>query len=240
MQSMRWMGSLMAWRSQRATAWGALFGPQDILVAALSVQQTGGIRVVVFEHLHALAVPVQLSDGDDGRLQALVALGKSLPKRQRTLRLALSEEHCREGVLPWREEADTRRLEAAVQLEAAATWGVEPDDVGFDFRLLEASPTEVPQVQWASCLKAPLLQWQQHARRAGWRLPVVEPEFQAAQRAAVCMPGELRQHWVQSPRDWQFSPAPAREPTEVDWPELRSGPMWKPLVACGAALGALL
>lgn len=240
MQWIRRMGSLMAWRRQRASAWGALLGQQDILVAALSVQQTGGIRVVVFEHLHAPAGLVHLSERDEGLVQALGQLGQQLPKRSRTMALAVGEERCRQGVLAWEGALESRRLEAAVQLEAAAAWGVEPMEVGFDFRMQQSVPAEGLQVQWASCLREQLLQWQHHARRAGWRLPVVEPELQAAQRAAVCLRGDALQHWAQSPQDWQFARVPARDLAEVDWPHLQSGPMWKSLVACGAALGALL
>lgn len=240
MQWIRRMGGLVAWRQQRASAWGALLGQQDILVAALSVQQTGSFRVVVFEHLHASSALVHLSEREEDWVQTLRTLGKPLPKRWRTMALAVSEERCRQGVLVWDGPLDTRRLEAEVQLEAAAAWGVAPAEVGFDYRLQQAPPADGLRVQWASCLSEQLLQWQQHARRAGWRLPVVEPELQAAQRAAVYLRGDDLQHWAQSPQDWQFARGPERSLAEVDWLALQSGPMWKPLVACGAALGALL
>ncbi len=153
--------------------------------------------------------------------------------------LALSEERCRQGVLKGAFTQDLRHLATDVQLAAADAWGVGPEAVGFDFRVEDESVALGPRVHWAACLREELQQWRQHARSAGWQLPVVEPEGQAAQRAAMCLRGETLQQWAESPQDWQFSRAPQRTRTEVDWPRLQEGPMWKPLVACGAALGAL-
>ncbi len=248
MQWIRQMGARMAWRQQRASAWGALLGQQQILVAALSVQQTGGVRVVVFEHLHAPAGLVHLHERDAWLVQSLTALGAHLPKRLRTMAIAVSADRCRQGVLAWEGETDMRRLQAEVQLEAAAAWDVAPDAIGFDFRVqqaqatqetTEASPGVGLQVEWAACLREELLQWKGHARSAGWRLPVVEAELQAAQRAIVCLRGDTQAHWAQSPQDWQFGRLAQRDLAAVDWQQLQSAPMWKPMVACGAALGAL-
>lgn len=242
MQWIRQIGVRLAWRQQRASAWGALLGQQEILVAALSVQQTGGVRVMVFEHLHAPEGLVHLHERDDWLVQSLRALGAHLPKRLRTMAIAVSADRCRQGVLTWEGQADMRRLQAEVQLEAAAAWGVAPDAVGFDFRLQdtpEALPGEATRVEWAACLREELGQWHAHARSAGWRLPVVEAELQAAQRALVCLLGDTQAHWAQSPQDWQFGRLAQRDLPDVDWQQLQSAPMWKPMVACGAALGAL-
>jgi len=231
----------LAWRRQRAHAWGAMLDQQDILLAALSVQKTGVVRVMVYEHQHAPEGLVHLSERDEWLVQTLRSLGAHLPARLRTMVLALSEGRCRQGVLAWHGAHGLRRLEAEVQLEAAAAWGVSPEDVGFDFRVDEASPTaDTSTVQWAACLREELVQWQQHARSAGWRLPVVETEHQAARRAALHLHGDTVQHWAQSPQDWQFSRTPERAQGELDWPHLQGSPMWQPLVACGAALGPLL
>lgn len=245
MQWIRQMGLRMAWRQQRASAWGALLGQQEILVAALSVQQTGGVRVMVFEHLHAPAGLVHLHERDDWLVQSLRALGAHLPQRLRTMAIAVSADRCRQGVLAWEGGSDLRRLQADVQLEAAAAWGVAPEAIGFDFRVQaaqetqEASPGRGTRVEWAACLRDELQQWKAHARSAGWRLPVVEAELQAAQRAVMCLSGDTQAHWAQSPQDWQFGRLAQRDLAAVDWPQLQSAPMWKPMVACGAALGAL-
>ncbi len=239
MQWSPWAKQLWNWRRSRHSAWGAMLDQHEILLAALSLQQTGGVRVVVFEHLHAPEGLVHLSERDDWLVQTLRGLGAHLPPRLRTMALALSEERCRQGVLEGAVTQDLRHLASDVQLAAADAWGVGPEAVGFDFRVEDESVALGPRVHWAACLREELQQWRQHARSAGWQLPVVEPEGQAAQRAAMCLRGETLQQWVESPQDWQFSRAPQRAWTEVDWPRLQEGPMWKPLVACGAALGAL-
>ena len=231
----------LAWRRPRTSAWGAMLDQQDILLAALSMQPGGVARVMVYQHQHAPEGLVHFSERDDWLVQTLRNLGMHLPKAQRTMVLALGEGRCRQGVLAWDAAADPRRLPAEVQLEAAAAWGVATAAVGFDFQTEPpASPGAPPQVRWAACLREELQRWQLHARQAGWRLPVVEPEQQAVQRAAMHLHGETWRHWAESPQDWQFSRTPERPLAELDWTALQSGPMWRPLVACGAALGALL
>ena len=236
MQWLRKAAAFLAWRPARSQAWGAILDRQEILLAALSLQQTGSIRVMVYEHLHAPQGMVHLSERDDWLVQTLKGLGQHLPSRLRIMALALGEGRSRHGVLPWDAAEDSRRMALEVQLEAAEAWGVEPDALGFDFRWLQADG----QVQWAACLRQELVQWQSHARHAGWRLPVVEPDYQAGQRAALHLKGELQDQWAKSPQDWQFARTPQREPTSVDWPFLLTAPVWKPLVACGAALGVLM
>lgn len=230
---------LWRWQAHRAWAWGAMLDQHEILLAALSLQKNGGVRVVVFEHLHAPEGLVHPTDRDDWLVQTLRGLGKHLPVRLRTMALALGEERCRRGVLQGGSVRDLHRLAAEVQLEAASAWGVPPESVGFDFRVENGQTPEDAAVHWAACLREELTRWRQHARHAGWRLPVVEPEQQAAQRAAMCFRGDASQQWAQSPQDWQFDRQPQRAWTDVDWTRLQDSPMWKPLVACGAALGAL-
>lgn len=234
-------GKFLAWRRQRASAWGALLDRQEIMLAALSLQKTGAVRVMVYEHQHAPDGLVHLSERDQWLVQTLRHLGAHLPARGRTMALALTDGRSRQGVFGWDGAQDMRRLACEVQLEAAAAWDVEPGAVGFDFYLAQGSAADgkpVQQVHWAACLRAELLQWQLHARSAGWRLPVVETSAQAAWRAALHMRGDTLHHWAESARDWQFSRTPQRQRSEVPWPQLQESPMWKPLVACGAALGA--
>lgn len=227
------------WRRPRASAWGAMLDQQEILVAALSEQQSGGVRVVVFEPLHAPAGLENPSERDHWLVQTLRGLGAHLPRHLRTMALAVSGERSRQGTLAWDGSRDMRRLQAEVQLEAAAAWAVAPEAIGFDFHIETDAPHVGTQVQWAACLREDLLRWQQQARSAGWRLPVVETENQAAERAAVCLRGDIQQLWAESAQDWQFSRTPERDPDALEWPLLREGGVWKPLVACGAALGAL-
>lgn len=231
---------LLAWPRPRVHAWGAMLDRQDILLAALSLQKNGVVRVMVYEHQHAPEGLVHLAERDAWLVQTLRSLGAHLPARLRTMALALGDGRCRQGVLACSGTRDLRRLAAEVQLEAAEAWGVAPEAVGFDFRIQEPPAADgMPQVHWAACLREELTRWQQHARSAGWRLPVVETEQQAVCRAATHLRGDAGAHWAESPQDWQFSRSPERALADVDWPQWRSSPMWSPLVACGAALGAL-
>lgn len=233
----RWWTS---WRRRSLTAWGSLLDEQEILLAALSVQQAGGVRVLLFEHLRA---PPGLSDAaarDNWLVQTLRGPGAHLPARLRTMALALREGRCRQGVLELPADLREAAWVAEVQLEAAAALGVAPSEVGFDFQVRPAASQGLRQLHWAACLRIELEHWQRHARSAGWRLPVVEPEHQAARRAAMALRGDPMQHWAVSPQDWQFSLTPERALSESDSRVLQSSPMWGPLVACGAALGALL
>ena len=228
------------WQGRSHTAWGSLLDEQEILLAALSSQQAGAVRVLVFDHLRA---PGELSDAaarDDWLVQSLRLSARHLPSRLRTMALALREGRCRQGTLQWSGSLDMATLEAEVQLEAAAALGVAPEQVGFDFHPGSAPANADTPVHWAACLRTELAHWQNHARKAGWRLPVVEPEHQAARRAASCLRGEPFQQWATSPLDWQFSLTAERDISERDWLQLQTSPMWGPLVACGAALGALL
>ncbi len=239
---MPWKQVAWAWRMgrrQRSSAWGALLDRHDLLLAALSLQQTGGVRVVVFEHLHAPEGLVHLSEQDDWLAQGLQGLRGRWPATAKTLALALGEERCRQGVLEGLPRGDPQRLLGEVRLEAAAVWGVGPDAVGFDFRTEDPGGEAGLQVHWAAGLLEPLQDWQRHVRNAGWRLPLVEPEMQAALRAATCLSEDTLRHWAVSPQDWQFSLAPQRTGAELPWSRLQASPLWRPLVACGAALGAL-
>lgn len=234
MQWLKLARRLLGRPAPRSHAWGALLDPQEILLAALSLQKSGAVRVMVFERQHAPEGLVQLSERDDWLVQTLRGLGSHLPQQLRTMALALDDERCRQGVLLHNPATSAAQLQAEVQLEAASAWGVAPDEVGFDFR------SEAGEVRWAACLREDLQQWRGHARSAGWRLPMVEPGHQAAQRAALHLRGEAAGHGADSPQDWQFSRTPERAQADVDWPQLQAGPLWRPLVACGAALGLLL
>lgn len=230
------------WRRRSLTAWGSLLDEQDMLLAALSLQPGGAVRVMVFEAVSAPEGLANATARDNWLVQTLRVPGAHLPARLRTMALALREGRCRQGVLPWPADVPLHpdALAAEVQLEAAAALGVAPEQIGFDFQVHPASESAPLQVHWAACLRSELQHWQRHARSAGWRLPSVEPELQAGRRAAMALCGDPMQHWAVSPQDWQFSRVPQRELSEVACAPLRTSPIWGPLVACGAALGALL
>jgi len=233
MQWFRQANRFLVRHRRRTSAWGALLDQQDILLVALALQKTGAVRVMVYEHQHAPEGLVQLSERDDWLVQALSGLGSHLPAQRRTMALALDKARCRQGVFA-HDGATGLPLQAQVQLEAAAAWDVAIDAVGFDYQV------DAQAVHWAACLREDVQQWRRHARSAGWRLPVVEPDLQAARRAVLHWRGDVGRQWAQSPQDWQFSRTPERGLTDVDWPQLQASPLWRPLVACGAALGILV
>lgn len=225
------------WR--RTSTWGALLDDQQILLASLRVQASGSVRVAVFEHQHTPVGLVHPQERDAWLVQQLRAVSAPLPRSARTMVLALHESRCRQGVYQPSGQLSPSQLAAEVQLEAASALGVTPQAVGFDFETRSTPGSDVSMVPWAACLREDLQHWQDQARRAGWRLPVVEPEHQAAKRAAECLRGEAQLHWVQSPQDWQFERRPVRVLDPAEWQQLRASAQWGALVACGAALGAL-
>lgn len=239
MQWIRQTQALVARQWPRATAWGALLERQEVLLVALSLQKTGGMRVVVFEHLHAPSGLVHHAEGDQWLSQTLVTLADRMPGRFKTMGLALGPERYRQGVVDWEGGLDLRRLQTQVAHEAATAWGTALAGVGFDFRIQEAAAQPRARVEWAACLREDVQRWQQAARTAGWRLTLLETASQAAQRAMRHLQGDLQQHWALSPRDWLFQRQPQRPPEQLEGTAWQTETVWKSLVACGAALGTL-
>lgn len=234
-QTLAW---LRPWR-RRSSAWGAVLDAQHILLASLALQGSGAVRVAAFEHQHA---PPDLGPPemrDSWLVTQLRQASAQLPRRERTLALALHHSRCRQGVYQPASVLGPDQLSAEVQLEAANALGVGPHEVGFDYEVQTETDAEPPSVLWAACRYQELLHWRAHARRAGWHLPVVEPEHQAARRATSCLRGDARAQWAQSPQDWQFERRPVRSLDEAEWQALQAAPQWGALVACGAALGLL-
>jgi Tfp pilus assembly PilM family ATPase len=94
--------------------------------------------------------------------------------------------------------------EAEVQLEAARALGLEPQEVSFDWKAAPLSDGVVAQLQWVACAQSAVEQFNQCARRAGWQLASVEPELQAAHRAAYCLSGGTSVLLTRPVQDWQF------------------------------------
>ena len=94
--------------------------------------------------------------------------------------------------------------EAEVQLEAARALGLEPQEVSFDWQATPMSDGVVAQLQWVACAQSAVEQFNRCVRRAGWQLASVEPEFQAAHRAASCLSGGMSVVLTRPVQDWQF------------------------------------
>jgi hypothetical protein len=95
--------------------------------------------------------------------------------------------------------------EAEVQLEAARTLDLEPQEISFDWQMAPLSESVVEQqLRWVACTKGSIERFNQCVRRAGWQLASVEPELQAAHRAASCLSGGLSVLLTRPVHDWQF------------------------------------
>jgi hypothetical protein len=94
--------------------------------------------------------------------------------------------------------------EAEVQLEAARALGLEPQEVSFDWQANPLSDGVVAQLQWVACAQSTVEQFNQCVRRVGWQLASVEPELQAAYRAASCLSGGMSVVLTRPVQDWQF------------------------------------
>lgn len=229
-------GRLSAWR-RRHSAWGARLDEQHILLASLVVQANGSVRVAAFEHQHAPVGPWPPDARDAWLVEQLHGVGAGRPRRERSLALALHTSRCRQGVYTPPPGLAPAQCLADVRLEAAQALGTVPEDVGFDVALPSGADPQPGVVHWAACRREDLQRWLGHARRAGWRLPVVEPEHQAARRAAQRLRGDA--HRAQSPQDWLFERSTTHTLDEGQWEALQASPQWGALVACGAALGLL-
>jgi len=94
--------------------------------------------------------------------------------------------------------------EAEVQLEASRALGLEPQEVSFDWQADPLTDGVVAQLQWVACAQSAVEQFNQCVRRAGWQLASVEPEWQAAYRAASCLSGGMSVLLTRPAQDWQF------------------------------------
>ena len=94
--------------------------------------------------------------------------------------------------------------EAEVQLEAARALDLKPEEVSFDWQADLKSDGVVDQLHWVACAKSSIESFIQCVRRSGWQLASVEPELQAAQRAAFCLSGGLAALLTRPVHDWQF------------------------------------
>ncbi|WP_353236637.1 hypothetical protein [Limnohabitans sp.] len=94
--------------------------------------------------------------------------------------------------------------EAEVQLEAARALGLEPQLVSFDWQADPLADGVVAQLQWVACAQSTVEQFNQCIRGADWQLASMEPELQAAHRAASCLSGGMSVLLTRPAQDWQF------------------------------------
>jgi hypothetical protein len=94
---------------------------------------------------------------------------------------------------------------AEVQLEVAQALNLPPEAVSFDFEPGPLVGAEMRQLHWVGCAKALVDDGQRWIAAAhGWHLIGVEPEADAAHRAARSLVGGWSSLHQQAPQDWQF------------------------------------
>lgn len=133
-----------------------------------------------------------------------------------------------------------------VQLDVAQALNLPPEDVNFDFSPETLVADAERQIHWVGCARALILDHQHWIRASHvWRLTCVEPEIDAARRAAQALVGGLSSLLQQAPQDWQFRLSSEREsggPDERGRADVLSQALASPagprLVASGLALKA--
>lgn len=131
---------------------------------------------------------------------------------------------------------------AEVQLVVAQALRRTPQEVNFDWQVQPGGDGLVRQVVWVGCARDELVEFKRHLRAARWVLSSVEPEMQAAQRAARALQGGLPSLLTRPSQDWLFRLRPetaVAEPVETGAVEqMLFSPVGPRLVACGLALKA--
>ncbi len=235
------------------TAWGALADAQCVNLVCLGRQAGGDARGVarVLSGMH-LSPPSWLEDEasrQDWLVDTLREASAHEVRRHRGLTLALPAGRYQSGWLELPTPLDSENLQAEVQLEAAQSLGVSADDVSFDFEILPtdlASRASTDQrVRWLACRRTEIRDWRMHTRAAGWRLPAIESDEQAAARALQALRGGLSSLHAQPYHDWRFdvqagdaSADRSDDTLEEVLAEARDLPIWPWLAACGAGLRA--
>lgn len=224
-------------------AWGVTLDAQAVALICLGRQAAGSVRVQGAMHL---SPPTWMEDAEhhhDWLVQTLREASGHEARRHRRLVLALPAERCRSGELDWYTGQGDQALQAEVQLEAAEAFGVSPEDISFDYEVRMTDARGLQKVSWLACQRGEVHEWRKHTRAAGWRLPAVESDEQAAHRAASALLGGVKSLLAQPHQDWQFSlqeaeGAQASSEIEDALAQMRGSPAWPWLSACGAGLRA--
>ena len=225
-------------------AWGIALDDRGVTLVCLGRSVGGDVRVLQALHLLAPAWAQAPDSHHDWLVETLREASEQEVRRHRRLVLALPMDRCQSGVFDAPEGLTPEALQAEVQLEAAQSLNVAAQEVSFDFEVQAAEVAGTQCVHWLACLRSEVQAWQRHTRAAGWRLPAVEHQPQAVQRALRCMRGDVHKLLAQAHQDWSFSDPDTGQGvqdalTEDAWIDLQGRPAWAWLSACGAGLRAL-
>ena len=226
------------------SAWGVALASHAVSLVSLAQVSPQAVRVQRALHLLPPAWAHESDSPHDWLVQALGEVSGQEVRRHRRLVVALPADSCRSGRLTvpvaWAPDA----LMAEVQLGAAESLNVTAGEVSFDFEVQRSDGAELQHVHWLACLRSEAQAWHVHTRAAGWHLPAMEHQAQAARRAFQAMQGGLQALQTRAHQDWQFHwpQAYRSEPDEAldqALQPLQDTPAWAWLCACGAGLRAL-
>lgn len=226
------------------SAWGVALQAQGVSLVCL--EQTAAMEVRVRQAL--LLLPPTGAQSPDSHqqwlVQSLAELSGREVRRHRRLVVALPPPGCRTGHLLVPMTLEPEALLAEVQLGAAQCLDVDPAQVSFDFGVMPSDLPGQQTVHWLACLRSEVQAWHGHTRAAGWHLPAVEHQAQAARRAFVALHGGLHALQTRAHQDWQFHwPQATRAATDEALDQtlepVLDTPAWAWLCACGAGLRAL-
>lgn len=229
---------------RRTRAWGVASADQSVSLVCLGRSDGQVVRVLNALHM-ALPDWTQAPDmHQDGLVQMLGEFSGQEGRRHRRLVLALPMARCQSGQLECPLTLGAEALQAEVQLEAAQQLKVPASQVSFDFEVQRTNGAQTQRVQWLACLRNEVYAWHRHTRAAGWRLPAIEHQEQAARRAAQALQGGVKNLLSQAHQDWQFRAIGMADGAgDAWWDEalisVRDTPAWAWLCACGAGLRAL-
>lgn len=184
-------------------AWGLAHDGQDWVLVGVFRQGTGGLRV---QACVSLRPPAGVPRVDASWLsQALMDAPRQKSMSRPRLTMGLLAQDMVSGQLNCPAQLPQEAWPAEVQLEVAQALNLPADAVNFDFEAEPPGGSEVRQLQWVGCTRALVEDYQQWIRAAhGWQLSCVEPEVDAARRAAQALVGGLPSVLQQAPQDWQF------------------------------------
>lgn len=196
-------------------AWGLAHDGQDWVLVGVFRQGTGGLRV---QACVSLRPPAGVPRVDASWLsQALMDVPHQKSMSRQRLTMGLLAQDLVSGQMNCPVQVPQEAWPAEVQLEVAQALNLPPDAVNFDFEAEPLGGGEVRQLQWVGCARALVDDYQQWIRAAhGWQLTRLEPEADAAWRAAQALVGGLPSVLQQAPQDWQFRLDSESVPGDLD------------------------
>lgn len=242
-----WLQHRMGWRSAKQ-AWGLAPDHRGWWLLGLSQEPSRLIGVHTVQFLEG-----ELEDeGPRGVSHGLLQSGaiRGALRGRHRVNTGLPMDQVVNGVLAIPVGLGPADCEAEVQLEAARTLDLPPQEISFDWQMNALSDGVLDQLLWVACTKASIERFNQCVRRAGWQLASVEPVAQAAQRAVSCLCGGMSVVLTRPVQDWQFDFAmltdteatPAGLVSPMTWDqslqEVLQSPAGPRLVAAGLALKA--